>query len=228
MASVQAPLFSATGEAQGQFDLPESLFGATGSRRVLQEVIIGIQANQRRGTSSTKTRGFVSGGGHKPWKQKGTGNARAGSIRSPLWRKGGIIFGPLPRSYRIDLDQAKRLTALQTALSEKAKVSGLGVFDALEMKEAKTRQAQIILSKAGVSGKTLIVVDKKDETLYRAFGNLKNVCMMDASEVNAWALTASPKVFFTKAALEALEKRFPSATTSWRTRQSLSGGKGSS
>src|SRR5579864_1164259 len=145
MASVQAPLYSAAGEAQGQFDLPEVIFSAPGSRRVLQEVIVALQANQRRGTSSTKTRGFVSGGGHKPWKQKGTGNARAGSIRSPLWRKGGIIFGPLPRSYRTDLDQAKRPIALQTALVEKAKASGLGIFEALEVKESKTRQAQEIL-----------------------------------------------------------------------------------
>src|SRR5262245_39632252 len=121
MASVQAPLYSAAGESKGQFDLPEGIFSETGSLRVLQEVIVGLQANQRRGTSMTKTRGLVSGGGHKPWKQKGTGNARSGSIRSPLWRKGGIIFGPSPRSYRVDLDQAKRLSALQTAFAAKAK-----------------------------------------------------------------------------------------------------------
>src|SRR5689334_139195 len=120
MSAPQAPLYSATGEAKGQFDLSEAIFSGTGSLRVLQEVIIGLQGNQRRGTSSTKTRGVVSGGGRKPWKQKGTGNARSGSNRSPLWRKGGIIFGPLPRSYRTDLDQAKRLIALQTALTEKA------------------------------------------------------------------------------------------------------------
>ena len=146
MATLQAPLFSATGEAKGQFDLPESIFtDVEGSRRVLQEVIVGMQANQRRGTSSTKTRGLVSGGGRKPWKQKGTGNARSGSIRSPLWRKGGIIFGPLPRSYRTDLDQSKRLIALQTALVEKAKASELGVFEALKFENAKTSEAQRFL-----------------------------------------------------------------------------------
>src|ERR1700690_1304779 len=111
MSVLQVPLFSATGEAKGQFDLSEAIFSAPGSRRVLQEVIIALQANQRSGTSSTLTRGLVRGGGRKPWKQKGTGNARSGSIRSPLWRKGGIIFGPLPRSYRQDLAQSSRLLA---------------------------------------------------------------------------------------------------------------------
>src|SRR5690242_12244207 len=119
--AIQAPLFTAAGEAKGQFDLPETLFGSAGSRYVLHEVIVALQRNQRRGTSSTKTRGLVSGGGRKPWKQKGTGNARAGSIRSPLWRKGGIIFGPLPRSYSVHIDETKRHIALMTAMYEQQK-----------------------------------------------------------------------------------------------------------
>src|SRR5882724_12610128 len=132
---LQAPLFSASGESKGQFDLPAAIFGAPGSRRVLQQVIVGLQANQRSGTSSTKTRSFVSGGGRKPWKQKGTGNARSGSIRSPLWRKGGIIFGPLPRSYRIDVNEAKRRTALQTALSQKAKAAELSILEDIQFEK---------------------------------------------------------------------------------------------
>src|SRR5262249_16804583 len=142
--ALQAPLFSAAGEAKGQFDLPEAIFGGTGSRRVLQNVIVALQANQRRGTSETKTRGNVSGGGHKPWKQKGTGNARAGTIRSPLWRKGGIIFGPHPRSYRIDVDQSRRLLALQTALAEKVKANEVAVLEALSFSEAKTKAADSV------------------------------------------------------------------------------------
>src|SRR5258706_7921872 len=209
MATMQAPLYSVTGEAKGKMDLPEAIFGVAGSLRSLQQVIVGLQANQRQGTSSTKTRGLVSGGGRKPWKQKGTGNARSGSNRSPLWRKGGIIFGPLPRSYRTDLDQAKRLIALQTALSEKAKASELSVLEAIKFDEPKTSQAQKLLAKAGVSGRALIVVDLKDETMCRVFGNIKGIQIVDAAEVNAWQLMASPKVLFTKAALEALEKRWP-------------------
>jgi len=209
MSAPQAPLFSAAGEAKGQFDLPEAIFTPVGSRRVLQQVIVGLQANQRRGTSSTKTRGFVSGGGRKPWKQKGTGNARSGSIRSPLWRGGGIIFGPLPRSYRVGLDQSKRLIALQTALSEKAKASELSVFEAIQFAEPKTREAQKLLKSAGVSGRALVVVDQRDENLTRAFGNMKGITVVDVAEVNAWQLMAAPKVLFTKAAIEALQKRWP-------------------
>src|SRR5580704_1721385 len=98
---MEVTLFSTTGEAKGKVELPAGIFGQEGSKRVLQEVIVAYQANQRRGTSDTKTRAEVSGGGRKPWRQKGTGNARSGSNRSPLWRKGGITFGPHPRSYYV-------------------------------------------------------------------------------------------------------------------------------
>lgn len=209
MATMEAPLFSATGEAKGKLALPASIFGEGGSRRVLQEVIVGLQANQRRGTSATKTRGLVSGGGRKPWKQKGTGNARSGSIRSPLWRKGGIIFGPLPRSYRVSLDQAKRLTAVQTALIEKAKASELGILEDLKLAKPKTQEAGAILEKAGSSARTLIVIAAPDANLSRAFSNLSGVSLVDAAQVNAWQLMAARKVYLTKGALEALEKRWP-------------------
>jgi large subunit ribosomal protein L4 len=209
MSQLQAPLFSAKGEPQGQFDLPEALFASKGSRRVLQEVIVAMQSNQRRGTSSTLTRGLVSGGGRKPWKQKGTGNARSGSNRSPLWRKGGIIFGPLPRSYRTDLDQSRRLLALQTALAEKARASELGIFETITLSEPKTKEARQILAKAGITSRTLLVVDRRDEKLSQAFRNISTVELVDAAQVNAWQLMASRKVFFTKAALEELSKRWP-------------------
>jgi len=209
MATLQAPLYSAAGEAKGQTDLPETIFGGTGSLRVLQEVIIGLQANQRSGTSMTKTRGLVRGGGRKPWKQKGTGNARSGSIRSPLWRKGGIIFGPVPRSHRTDLDQAKRLIALRTAFVEKAKAAEVGILEAITMEKPKTSEARALLDKAGVSKRTLVIVDQKNENMKRAFGNLKGVTVVDSAEVNAWQLMASRQVLLTQAALEALQTRWP-------------------
>src|SRR5207302_5019597 len=113
------------------------------------------------------------------------------------------------RSYRTELDQAKRLVALQTALVEKAKAAELGIFEAIEIAQPKTRDAQALLEKAGVSGRTLLVLDRKDEKLGRAFGNLKDVQIVDVAEVNAWQLMASQKVLLTKAAVEALEKRWP-------------------
>jgi large subunit ribosomal protein L4 len=209
MAQVQAALYSATGESKGKFDLPETIFGEPGSRRSLHDVIVGLQANQRSGTSSTKTRGLVSGGGRKPWKQKGTGNARSGSIRSPLWRKGGIIFGPLPRSYRTGLDQSRRSLALRTAFVEKANASEISILESLSVDQPKTQAASAIIEKTGISGRTLLIVDKKDSKMSRAFGNLKQVTLVDAAEINAWQLMATRHVLITKAALEALEKRWP-------------------
>ena len=209
MEGLRARFYTATGEAKGEVDLPESIFGAPGSRRVLHEAIHVLQGNQRRGTSSTKTRGLVSGGGRKPWKQKGTGNARSGSIRSPLWRKGGVIFGPLPRSYRVNLDQTKRLLALQTALTDRAKASAIGVVENVELGDAKTKEAARFLKNTGVIGKTILVVDQKDQKLMRAFGNIHQINIVDTVEINAWQLMASKTVLFTQAALAALEKRWP-------------------
>ena len=210
MAAVQAPLYSATGSSKGHIDVPEAIFGGMGSLRTLQEVVVGLQGNQRRGTSSTKTRGLVSGGGRKPWKQKGTGNARSGSIRSPLWRKGGIIFGPLPRSHRTELTQAKRVLALQTALATKLKAEGLGILDSIQIGEPKTGEAQAVLDKAGLAGRrVLLVVEKRDEKIERAFRNLKDVRLVEPGELNAWMLMASGKILFTKAALDALIQRWP-------------------
>ena len=205
--NLQANLFSATGEAKGKIDLPENLAGDASSRRVLHEVIVALQANQRRGTSNTKSRGEVSGGGHKPWKQKGTGNARSGSNRSPLWRKGGIIFGPHPRSYRIDIDAAKKRTALLTAVAEKAKVEGVSVIESLKFEQPKTRDAQGVFKKLGSARRTLVIVEKRDDVTSRAMRNLDGVALMDAQEVNAWHVLGSKQVLFTQAALQLLTDR---------------------
>lgn len=209
MDALKATLFSGVGDEKGTIDLPSSVFVSDGSLRVLHEVIVALQANQRRGTSETKTRGNVRGGGRKPWKQKHTGNARSGSIRSPLWRKGGIIFGPHPRSYRIDIDQTKRWSALQTALTEKAKVSALAVMESLKFEKPKSREAKQILTKAGAAKRVLLVVDQRDTVLQRAVGNLCDLHVVIASELNALQVMTSRRIIFTKAGLEALEKRCP-------------------
>jgi large subunit ribosomal protein L4 len=208
--AIQAPFFTAAGEAKGTFDLPDVLFGNPGSRYVLHEAIVAFQNNQRAGTSSTKTRGLVRGGGRKPWKQKGTGNARAGSIRSPLWRGGGIIFGPLPRSYRSGLNDAKRMIALQTALFEKAKASTVSVMDDLSIKDTKTSKAALLF-KAACDGsvRTLLVVSKKDPVIMRAIRNLQWLKIVDAAELNALKLLHARKVIFSKSALDSLASRLP-------------------
>jgi large subunit ribosomal protein L4 len=208
---MEAPLFSTAGEAKGNVELPATLFGREISKRVLQEVLIAYQANQRRGTSDTKTRAEVSGGGHKPWRQKGTGNARSGSNRSPLWRKGGIIFGPHQRSYRIDVGESKRRLALATALAVKAQGQDIAVLESLPEGEGKTGAVGAFFGKAAPSGRVLVVVDKKSDLLLRGLRNLNRVSIQDTGELNPWALMHAQKVLVTKAALQALETRFPKA-----------------
>ena len=206
---VQAALFDATGQSQGQIDLPENIFGAPGSRYTLHEVVVALQGNQRRGTSSTKTRGLVSGGGRKPWKQKGTGNARAGSNRSPLWRGGGIIFGPSPRSYRIDLDESKKNLALMTALGLKTKAQDIVVADSLDFKKAKTSEAVKFFEKVGHSLRTLLVVENHDVQQDRLLRNISWLEVIQANQLNAWLLLRARKVIILKSALDVLIARFP-------------------
>lgn len=204
---MQAPLFSTTGESKGKVELPTSVFGQESSLRVLQEVIVAYQGNQRRGTSDTKTRAEVSGGGHKPWRQKGTGNARSGSNRSPLWRKGGIVFGPHPRSYRRDLDATKRRLALATAFIQRTQ--DLAILESLPEAEGKTSALSKFFGKTAPQGRVLVVVDKKSDVQRRALRNIKRVSLVDVQELNAWTLMLAQKVLVTKAALQALESRFP-------------------
>ena len=208
MNRMEAPLFSGTGEAKGSTELPASCFEARGSSFVLHEVLVAFRNNQRRGTSATKTRAHVSGGGHKPWRQKGTGNARAGSIRSPLWRKGGIIFGPHPRSYRVDVDKEKKRLALQAALAEKAKTSAVGILESFPEADGKTGPAEKFLSKTAAAGRVLLVVDKKNNMLVRAVRNVARLRLMDVRELNAWVLMSAHRLLLTQAALQALTLRF--------------------
>lgn len=205
--SLEAALLAASGEVKGKVELPEFIFQGDGSLRVLQETLVAYRRNLRRGTSETKTRGEVRGGGHKPWKQKGTGNARAGTIRSPLWRKGGIIFGPHPRSYRVDLDHRKRLIAFKTALADKAKAADIRVVDSLPGAGGKTRQAAQFLEKAELAGRVLLVVDRKTESPTRAFRNISRVQLADVHEIHAASLLAAHRLIFTQAALQALGQR---------------------
>ena len=206
---MEATLITASGEAKGKTDLPAGIFGQEVSRRVLQEVIIALQANLRRGTSDTKTRAEVSGGGHKPWKQKGTGNARSGSNRSPLWRKGGIIFGPHPRSYRVEISEVKRRLALATALVEKANNKEVAILESLPALEGKTGVAQKFFSKAMPQGRLLLVVDKRDDKLMRSIRNISRLTLVDVRELNPLALMGAHQILITKAALQNLESRFP-------------------
>lgn len=203
-----ALLYSQTGDPQGECPLPPQLFGEAWSTSLLHEVTTAYRANRRAGTASTKTRSEVSGGGRKPWKQKGTGRARQGSIRSPLWRKGGIIFGPQPRSYRVPVAQQKRQMALRHALSAQAARGTITIVDGVSLAEPKTRQLQQWCDRCHLPMGSLLVVDRPSAELKRASRNLPTLEVRAAECLNAYTIMRAKKVALTRSALEQLVQRF--------------------
>jgi len=202
---METTVYNLQGQETGKINLP-AVFETKISPALLHEVVTGYLANQRSGTHSTKTRGEVSGGGKKPWKEKGTGNARAGSNRSPLWRKGGIIFGPKPRSYEQRLTQGKRHRSLEMALALKAKENGIVVVDALTVSEPKTKKIAEILKLLKIdASKILFVVEKSDANVKRASRNIEGLVVTEAKNLNAYQLLWAKKVVMTQGAIEQLK-----------------------
>jgi len=199
-------IYNISGKEKGKIELP-GYFETKVSPSLLHQVVVGYQANQRSGTHSTKTRGEVSGGGAKPWKQKGTGNARAGSNRSPLWRKGGIIFGPRPKDYSQKISKQKRNLALKMALSTKLQLNGIVVLDNLKIEEAKTKKVAEILKNLKILGsKVLLVLEKSEEKLRLASRNIPDLVIKEAKNMNAYEVMWADKILFTEAAIEMLKK----------------------
>lgn len=185
-------------EKTGTIALDEPIFGAAVSKGLLHEVVLMQQASMRQGTASTKTKGFVSGGGKKPWKQKGTGRARAGSNRSPIWRGGGTTFGPLPRSYAYDIPKKKSRKALFSALSSKVEEGKLLVLEDLEISEPKTKTMVNLLGRLGLDGKVLLVVSQIQENLDRAARNIPLVKMLEVRQLNVYDLLLADTVVITR------------------------------
>jgi len=184
----EVELVNSKGETVGKISLPEEIFGQKVNPGLIHEALVSQLAAARQGTASTKTRGEVSGGGAKPWRQKGTGRARAGSNRSPLWRHGGIIFGPKPRSYRIAFPKKKRENAMKQVLSERIRVNRLKIIDSLMLEERKTKKAKALLEKMGASVGTLVVAKGRDANLSRAFANLPKVKLIPVENLNIYDL----------------------------------------
>jgi large subunit ribosomal protein L4 len=168
----------------GSIDLLPEIFGVEVKGAVLHEVVLLQQAGRRQGTASTKTRGLVSGTGKKPYKQKHTGRARAGSNRSPLWRHGGTVFGPLPRDYGYTMPKKKVRGAVRAALTQKVTTGNLIVLDEMPDLDGKTKSLTKILKMLGLSGKTLIVAGGEQDHLCRAVGNLRGVTLIDPEGLN--------------------------------------------
>jgi large subunit ribosomal protein L4 len=160
--------------------------------------------NQRRGTAKTKTRGEVSGGGRKPWRQKGTGRARHGSIRSPIWRGGGVVFGPRPRSYYFSLNKKEKRQAMLQSLLAKIKEGSLRVVENLLLEQPKTKEAVKLLTNLGLKGSTLVVTVSKNENVLRSFSNLENVDVLPVNSVSTYHLLKFENVVFEKPAFLSL------------------------
>jgi large subunit ribosomal protein L4 len=193
-------------EAVGELSLPQSVFAQPVRRHLLHEVVRMQRANHRVGTSATKTRGFVSGGGKKPWRQKGTGRARAGSTRSPIWVGGATIFGPQPRDYSYRMPASARKTALKSALALKAREGRMLVLDKIELEAAKTKLLAKMLG--GLEVKSgLIIIAARDVALERAARNLPRVKVLRAEGANVYDLLRYEHLIVTPEAISALEAR---------------------
>ncbi len=190
--------------------LPEKVFNCDASESVVHTAVKSYLANQRQGTHATKTRGMVSGGGRKPWKQKHTGRARHGSIRSPLWRGGGIVFGPQPRDYYIQLPKKQKRIALYKALTMKLADKEIFVVDALKFDKPKTKRMIEVIKKLELEDRTvLIVMDKKDDNLILSARNVPTLDTILVNDLNAYHVAAYDVLLFTKEAILKLQDSLP-------------------
>ncbi len=205
--SLTLDVMNAKGEKAGQVDLPETVFGVKAPVSLVHEVVKAYLANRRRGTHSTKTRGEVSGGGLKPWKQKHTGRARAGSTRSPLWRHGGIIFGPKPHGYYQAVSTAKRRTALKAVLSDFAREGRLKVVESFAVAEPKTKRVVETVKKLGLPDRTVLLVDEQDPMLLRAARNIAGLRICRADDLNSYDALQAEQLVLTRPALDRIVKR---------------------
>ncbi|MFJ7640634.1 50S ribosomal protein L4 [Peribacillus sp. NPDC097264] len=199
-------LFNQTGSQVGDIELNESIFGIEPNNHVLFEAIIMQRASLRQGTHKVKNRSEVAGGGRKPWKQKGTGRARQGSIRSPQWRGGGIVFGPTPRSYSYKLPKKVRRLAIKSALSAKALEENILVLESLTFEAPKTKEFVAVLKNLSVDTKTLIVTDGLDEKVALSARNIPGVTVVEAVGLNVLDVVSHNKLILTKSAVEKVEE----------------------
>jgi len=198
-------VFNMEGEEVGTLELSEAVFGVPVNEAVLHEVVVMQMANRRQGTADTKTRGEVRGGGRKPWRQKGTGRARAGSSRSPIWRGGGTVFGPHPRDYSYKIPAKVRRLALKSALSAKVASSDLVVLDRLSFERPRTKDMIRVLENLQVSGKALVVTPGPDRNVMLSARNIPGVKPMEARNVNVYELLKHTKLVITADAVASLE-----------------------
>jgi large subunit ribosomal protein L4 len=205
---LQAPLFDSSGESQGHMKLPKHIFGEEPNAPVMHQAYVRQMANARQGTASTKTRGDVSGGGAKPYRQKGTGRARHGSIREPSMKGGGTVFGPHPRDYSQRMPKQMRRLALRSALSQKAIEGRVRVIDGFGFEEPRTKQAADLITAIGFDDTALIVLPAPSYVVSRSFENLAGSKIILARNLNIRDLFTHAYLLLTKDSIELLEENF--------------------
>jgi large subunit ribosomal protein L4 len=205
-----ANCFDKNGKSAGTVDLPGSLFDAEINEFVVHEAVVAYLANQRQGTVNTKERSDVRGGGRKTWRQKGTGRARAGTIRSPLWRGGGTVFGPHPRDHRVKVNKKARRVALCSSLTSRAKDGNVVVVKSLEFDAPRTKDFVGLLKSLGATGKTLVVLNKAHEATIKSARNITTVRLTLADSVNTYDVVWADKVIVSDTALSRMEEVYAS------------------
>jgi large subunit ribosomal protein L4 len=207
----KAKTYGPEGQEASEVDLPDHLFGIKPHQPALYDAVRAHLAANRRGTAATKGRSQVRGGGAKPWRQKGTGRARSGTNRSPLWVGGGVTFGPTPRRYGIRLPHKVVRLALKSALSARAQEGRVTVLENLALDSPKTRTLHAILAKMGCgAGRSLLIVDAYDENIFKSGRNIPGLALRTANSIHAYDILNSDHVIFTASALQKLEEAFSS------------------
>ena len=199
-------VYNMQGKKVSDVELSEAVFGIEPNENVVHSALVNYLANQRQGTQSTKTRAEVSGGGRKPWRQKGTGRARQGSIRAPQWIKGGIALGPKPRSYKYTVNKKERRLAIKSILSSKVLENNLVVVDKMDVKEIKTKTMVAALDSLKVTGKTLIMLPEKNENVQKSARNIEGVKTTLVNTINVYDLLKYNKLVVTLDTVKKLEE----------------------
>jgi large subunit ribosomal protein L4 len=203
---MQIDVVNSSNQKVGAIDVSDEVFGGRVNGALIWESVVHANAAERRGTHQTKNRANVSGSGKKPWRQKGTGRARVGEIRNPLWRKGGTVFGPQPRSYDFRIPKKVEIGALRAALAEKLRDGKLVVVDALTASEIKTKAAAEMLKALGVDGKAVLIDVTPDEKLSRSVQNMPGIALRASSRVSARDIAGADRVVATRGAIEKLQE----------------------
>jgi large subunit ribosomal protein L4 len=204
MAKVQ--VFNQAGEKTKEIDAPKEVFSYPAKEHLIYEAVVNYRSNQRRGTASTKTRAEVRGGGRKPWRQKGTGRARAGSNRSPIWRKGGVVFGPKNRDYSYHIPKKAKRNALKSALSLKFEEKKILVLESLEFKEPKTKEGIKFLHNLGLES-VLVIDSHENKNLFLSLRNIPLAKAIDQNQLNVYDVLNHESLVFTKKAFDSLMER---------------------